>query len=92
MANTEIQILERLIAERLEEPVEKESIETLAAKSEEMFACLDDDERRLMGLRLGLDRFAPRPLDAVADALGLSPEEASRIQETAIEKLRQHQQ
>ena len=92
MGKTEFEILERLIVERLDEPVEKESIETLAAKSEEMFGCLDDDERRFMALRLGLDRFGPRPLDAVAEALGLSPEDASRIQEKAIAKLRQQAQ
>jgi DNA-directed RNA polymerase sigma subunit (sigma70/sigma32) len=88
----EMEILERLIVERLDEPVEKENIEVLAAKSEELFGCLDDDERRLMGLRLGLDRFSPRPLEAVAEALGLSPEEASRIQEAALQKLRQQGQ
>ena len=86
---TEMEILERLIAERLDEPVEKENIEVLAQKSEELFGCLEEDERRLMGLRLGLDRFGPRPLEAVADALGLSPEEASRMQEAALAKLRQ---
>ena len=90
--STELEILERLIVERLDEPVEKESIEVLAAKSEELFGCLEDDERRLMGLRLGLDRFSPRPLEAVADALGLSIEEATRIQEAALRKLREQGQ
>ena len=86
---TEMEILERLIVDRLDEPVDRENIEVLAQKSEELFGCLADDERRLMALRLGLDRFGPRPLEAVADALGLSPEEASRIQDAALRKLRE---
>jgi DNA-directed RNA polymerase sigma subunit (sigma70/sigma32) len=86
---TEMEILERLIVDRLDEPVEKENIEVLTQKSAELFGCLDDEERRLMGLRLGLDRFGPRPLEAVADALGLSPEEANRMQDAALRKLRE---
>lgn len=89
MAQTsELEILERLIAEDLDEPVERENIEVLVNKSEELFGCLDDDERRLMSLRVGLDRFGPRPLDAVAEAMGMSPEEASRVQDRALAKLR----
>ena len=89
---SEMEILERLIVEELDEPVERESIEVLVEKSEELFGCLDDDERRLMSLRLGLDRFGPRPLDAVAEAMGMSVEEASRMQASALAKLRQQGQ
>jgi DNA-directed RNA polymerase sigma subunit (sigma70/sigma32) len=85
----EVELLEKLIVERLDEPVERESIEVLAEKSDELLGSLDDQERRVMSLRLGFDRFAPRTLEAVAEAVNLSPDETRKIEQRAMDKLRQ---
>jgi RNA polymerase sigma factor (sigma-70 family) len=84
----EVQLLEKLIVEKLEEPVERENIEVLAQKSDELLGALDDDERRIMGLRFGFDRFAPRTLEAVAEAVDLPPDQVRQIEQRAMEKLR----
>lgn len=85
----EVQLLERLITEDLGESVERENIEVLAKKSDELLGSLDEDERRIMALRFGFDRFGPRTLEAVAEAVDLPADEVRQIEQRAMDKLRQ---
>jgi DNA-directed RNA polymerase sigma subunit (sigma70/sigma32) len=85
----EVQLLEKLLVEDLGESVERENVEALAKKSEELLGDLDEEERRIMGLRFGFDRFGPRTLEAVAEAVNLPLDEVRQIEQRAMDKLRQ---
>ena len=69
----------------LEQVSARESVEQLRRCLE---SCLTEQERRVIGLRYGLDGEPPRRQREVAQLTGISRSYVSRIEKRALEKLR----
>jgi len=54
----------------------------------EAFADLDDRERSILDLRFGLDDKAPKTLDQIGQAMGVTRERIRQVQNIALKKLR----
>jgi RNA polymerase primary sigma factor len=84
---------DRRIADRIPDaengdPLDGLAAEQLAPAMRDLVAHLDARERRIIGLRFGLDGAEAQTLQEIGDALGLSRERVRQIETRALEKMR----
>ncbi|MBI5827915.1 MAG: sigma-70 family RNA polymerase sigma factor [Deltaproteobacteria bacterium] len=86
--DTEQTLLDKLEDERAPQPMEMIDTARRVEKIQEMLACLDENERRIVRLRFGFGTFKPHTLESIGKAFGVTRERVRQLESKALVKLR----